>query len=45
MKLLQELHHVKDLLRLEKMKTRKVKKEGAPGGQSSIAFRGGVLPL
>ena len=34
----QELHQVKDLLRLEKMKTRKVKKEGAPGGRSTIAF-------
>lgn len=38
MTLRQELHQVKDLLRLEKMQTRKVKKEGAPGGQSAIAF-------
>ncbi|KAI4992117.1 hypothetical protein ZWY2020_041980 [Hordeum vulgare] len=41
----QELHQVKDLLRLEKMKTHKVKKEGAPGGQPAIAFRGGIPPL
>ena len=32
-KIRQELHQVKDLLRLEKMKTRMVKKEGAPRGQ------------
>ena len=45
MTLRQELHQVKDLLHLKKMKTRKVKKEGAPGGQSTIAFRGGIPPL
>ena len=44
-KIRQELHQVEDLLFLEKMKTRKVKKEGAPGGRSTIAFRGGVPPL
>ena len=27
------------------MKTRKIKKEGAPGGRSTFAFRGGVPPL
>ena len=31
-KIRQELHQVKDLLCMEKMKNRKVKKEGAPEG-------------
>ncbi|KAE8768601.1 hypothetical protein D1007_59908 [Hordeum vulgare] len=36
-KLRQELHQVKDLLRLEKTKTRKVKKEGAPEGSLPLS--------
>lgn len=44
-KIRQELHQVKDLLRMEKMKNHKVKKEGGPEGRSRVAFRGGVPPL
>ncbi|KAE8810780.1 hypothetical protein D1007_12504 [Hordeum vulgare] len=44
-KIPQELHQVKDLLRTEKMKNRKVKKEGAPEGPPDFAFRGGIPPL
>ena len=41
----QELRQVKDLLRMEKMKNRKVKKEGAPIISPGFAFRGGIPPL
>ena len=41
----QELHQVKDLLRMEKMKNNKVKKEGAPVISPGFAFRGGIPPL
>ncbi|KAE8782249.1 hypothetical protein D1007_44393 [Hordeum vulgare] len=45
MKLRQELHQVKDLHHTEKMKNRKMKKEGAPEGRDGIATTGGVLPI
>ena len=41
----QELRQVKGLLHTEKMKNRKMKKEGAPEGRAGIATRGGVLPI
>ena len=41
----QELNQVKDLLRTEKMKNCKVKKEGAPVGPPGFSFRGGIPPL
>lgn len=44
-KIRQELHQVKHLLCMEKMKTRKVKKEEAPEERSAVAFQGGVPPM
>lgn len=41
----QELQQVKDLLRTEKTKNCKVKKEGAPVGPPDFSFRGGIPPL
>src|SRR6187399_2371276 len=40
MKLREELHKIKALLRAQE-KTDRIKKEGAPPGQSAIAYRGG----
>src|SRR6187399_2154851 len=41
MKLREELHKTKALLRRAQEKTDRIKKEGAPPGRSAIAYRGG----
>ena len=41
MKLREELHKTKALLHRAQEKTDRIKKEGAPPGQSAIAYRGG----
>lgn len=43
-KLRQELHHTRELLRQAKTKTGKIKKDGAPEGQPVVAYRGGIPP-
>ena len=44
MKVYKDLHHTRELLRLAKAKPDKIKKDGAPKGRPTIAYRGG-LPL
>ncbi|KAE8817788.1 hypothetical protein D1007_04558 [Hordeum vulgare] len=44
LRLHEELHRTRGLLRLAKAKLDKIKKDGAPEGRPAIAYRGGVPP-